>query len=114
MSGTSLCSAEDALRFGVVPQQVALAARLVFCVLAPQLGIVFKDFNQVGVIILAGAVAEMKKAAGRDLSRFVFGHEIGRIGRKKASHMKREASDWPRGPPAHHDKISKDNQECNY
>jgi hypothetical protein len=27
MSGTSLCSAEDALRFGVVPQQVALAAR---------------------------------------------------------------------------------------
>ena len=27
MSGTSLCSAEDALRFGVVPQQVSLAAR---------------------------------------------------------------------------------------
>src|SRR5689334_10448517 len=27
MSGTSLCSAEDALRFGIVPQQVALVAR---------------------------------------------------------------------------------------
>ena len=27
MSGTTLCPVEDALRFGVVPQQVALAAR---------------------------------------------------------------------------------------
>ena len=58
MSGTSLCSAEDALRFGVVPQQVALAAAFVHSeIFATALG-VFMFFLSARVLERGGNLGD--------------------------------------------------------